>query len=168
VEADENADWKLTDFAKRVLGASQGNLEHELSFLASVNPENPASVDTGSPDEAPIEAAIGPTEHPSAHDASDSTADQQEVQPRKFGVDRVVSEPKAKTPGEMADIILGVLRSVRGVPERGFQVTVYGANPWNAMLTITPEAGPVRDAQIWRTRVQDIGARLRQDFELIY
>ena len=168
MEADENADWKLADFAKRVLGASQGNLEHELSFLASANPESTASVDTGSPDQASIEPAIGPSEHPLAHDASDSTAERQEVQPRKLGVDQVVSDPKAKTPSEMADIILGALRSVRGVPERGFQVTVYGANPWNAMLTIMPEAGPVRDAQIWRTRVQDIGIRLRQDFELIY
>jgi hypothetical protein len=35
------------------------------------------------------------------------------------------------------------------------------------MLTIKPEAGRVRDVQLWRQRVQDIGARLRRDFDLI-
>ena len=47
-------------------------------------------------------------------------------------------------------------------------VTVYGTNPWNAILTIKPEAGRIKDAQLWRERVQDIGARLRQDVDLVY
>lgn len=34
------------------------------------------------------------------------------------------------------------LRSIDGCPARGFIVTVYGSNPWNAMLTIRLEAGP--------------------------
>jgi hypothetical protein len=57
----------------------------------------------------------------------------------------------------MADIILNALRSIEGVPARGFVVTVYGTNPWSAMLTIKPEAGRIKDAQLWRERVQDIG-----------
>jgi hypothetical protein len=36
------------------------------------------------------------------------------------------------------------------------------------MLTINPEAGPIKDAQLWRTRVQEIGTRLRQDFDVIH
>ena len=31
------------------------------------------------------------------------------------------------------------LRTIDGCPNRGFVVTVYGSNPWNAMLTIRPE-----------------------------
>jgi len=45
-------------------------------------------------------------------------------------------------------------------------VTVYGSNPWNAMLTIKPEAGPIADPDLWRGRVRDMAARLRQDFDL--
>jgi hypothetical protein len=72
-----------------------------------------------------------------------------------------------RTAGELADIILNALRAVDGVPERGFVITVYGSRPWNAMLTIKPEAGRIKDVQLWRQRVQDIGARLRRDFDLI-
>ena len=36
------------------------------------------------------------------------------------------------------------------------------------MLTIKPEAGRIKDAQLWRERVQDIGVRLRQDIDLVY
>ena len=74
---------------------------------------------------------------------------------------------RLRTAGELADIILNALRAVDGVPERGFLITVYGSRPWNAMLTIKPEAGRIKDVQLWRQRVQDIGARLRRDFDLI-
>jgi hypothetical protein len=36
------------------------------------------------------------------------------------------------------------------------------------MLTITPEAGRIKDAQLWRERVQDIGARLRHEFDIVH
>jgi hypothetical protein len=68
----------------------------------------------------------------------------------------------------MADIILNALRVIDGLPRRGFAVTVYGTNPANAMLTINPEAGPIKDARFWRTRVQEIGARLRQDLDITH
>jgi hypothetical protein len=46
-------------------------------------------------------------------------------------------------------------------------VTVYGTNPWNAILTIKPEAGWI-NAQLCQERVQRIGARLRQDFDVVH
>jgi hypothetical protein len=62
-----------------------------------------------------------------------------------------------------------ILDSLRAIdcPARGFVVTVYGSNPWNAMLTIQPEAGPRIDGLLWRSRVQEIGVRLRDDFDII-
>jgi hypothetical protein len=67
---------------------------------------------------------------------------------------------------ELADIIMKSLRAIDGCPDRGFAVTVYGSNPWNAMLTIRPEAGPRIDRELWRSRVHDIGVQLRNDFDV--
>ena len=58
------------------------------------------------------------------------------------------------------------LRTIEGCPNRGFAVTVYGSNPWNAMLTIRPEAGPGIDRELWCSRAHDIGVRLRSDFDV--
>jgi hypothetical protein len=73
---------------------------------------------------------------------------------------------RCKTADELASIILKALQTLDGAPASGFVVTVYGANPWNAMLTIKPEAGPIADPGLWRGRVRDMAARLRQDFDL--
>jgi hypothetical protein len=35
------------------------------------------------------------------------------------------------------------LSEIEGCPQRGLKVTVYGLNPWNAMLPFGVEAGPV-------------------------
>ena len=40
------------------------------------------------------------------------------------------------------------LSQLEGWPERGVKVTVYGFNPWNSMLTIGVEAGPVPRADL--------------------
>jgi hypothetical protein len=37
------------------------------------------------------------------------------------------------------------MTKVDGFPQRGVTVTVYGVNPWNAMLTFGVDAGPVRN-----------------------
>lgn len=76
------------------------------------------------------------------------------------------SYDRRKTADELAGIILKALQTLDGAPASGFAVTVYGSNPWNAMLTIKPEAGPVADPDLWRGRVRDMAARLRQDFDL--
>jgi hypothetical protein len=76
-------------------------------------------------------------------------------------------ERRERTPAELAAIILNALQTLDDCPERGFEVTVYGANPWNAMLTIKPEAGPVADAALWRERAREMAVRLRQAYDLI-
>jgi hypothetical protein len=48
-----------------------------------------------------------------------------------------------KAPEELAAMILEDLSQIEGCPQRGVKVTVYGFNPWNAMLTYSVEAGPV-------------------------
>ena len=76
------------------------------------------------------------------------------------------SYDRRKTADELAVIILKALQTREGAPASGFVVTVYGGNPWNAMLTIKPEAGPIADPGLWRARVRDMAARLRQDFDV--
>jgi hypothetical protein len=79
----------------------------------------------------------------------------------------VTQEPRReiRTPNEMAAFISTTLHAL-GCPEDGFVVTVYGSQPWNALLTITPAAGPVQDAALWRARVQDLAVRLRKEFDV--
>jgi len=74
--------------------------------------------------------------------------------------------PRVMPCDEIAGIVMKSLRAIDGCPNRGFVVTVYGSNPWNAMLTIRPEAGPRIDRELWRSRVHDIGVQLRNDFDV--
>ena len=68
--------------------------------------------------------------------------------------------------GEMVSLFMKTLRTIENCPDRGFVVTVYGSNPWNAMLTIRPEAGPRIDRQFWCSRVRDIGVQFRNEFDI--
>jgi hypothetical protein len=52
-----------------------------------------------------------------------------------------VAGKQVRNAEEIAGIVMKSLRTIDGCPNRGFVVTVYGSNPWNAMLTIRPEAG---------------------------
>lgn len=72
-----------------------------------------------------------------------------------------------KTSDEIAKIILDALRTIDGCAKRGFIVTVYGSNPWSAMLMIKPEAGPVIDGPLWYSRVRELGVQLRRHFDVI-
>ena len=51
-------------------------------------------------------------------------------------------------------------------PKDGFQVTVYGATLWRAMLTITPTAGPIRNPKEWRDLTEGLAERLRERYDL--
>lgn len=76
-------------------------------------------------------------------------------------------QDRRKTADELAGIILKALQTLDGAPKAGFEVTVYGGNPWNAMLRITPEAGPLANAGLWRARVREMAVRLRQDYDVV-
>jgi hypothetical protein len=74
---------------------------------------------------------------------------------------------QTRSKSEMAEIILRALRSIDGCPRQGFEVTVYGERPWNAMLRITPAAGRVGDARIWRDRVRAMAYVLRGQYDVV-
>ncbi|MDB5619907.1 hypothetical protein [Tardiphaga sp.] len=83
-------------------------------------------------------------------------------------------EPQLSTEGQrtcnrakMAEIILRALRSIEGCPRQGLEVTVYGERPWNAMLRITPAAGKLPDAPVWRERVRAMAQVLRGQYEVV-
>jgi hypothetical protein len=67
---------------------------------------------------------------------------------------------------ELADIIQRALLATEGCPQNGFEVTVYGSRPWNAMLRITPAAGVLPDAKAWRARLQDMVQLLRDQYDV--
>jgi hypothetical protein len=48
-----------------------------------------------------------------------------------------------KTTEELAAMIHQDLSQIEGCPKQGVNVTVYGLNPWNSLLTFGVDAGPV-------------------------
>jgi hypothetical protein len=48
-----------------------------------------------------------------------------------------------KTAEELAAMIHHDLSQIEGCQQRGLKVTVYGLNPWNAMLTFGVDCGSV-------------------------
>ena len=73
-----------------------------------------------------------------------------------------------KTAAELAQMIEADLARHRHCPKQGFQVTVYGATLWRAMLTIKPAAGPVRNPQEWRDLTEQLADRLRSQYDLAW
>jgi hypothetical protein len=190
--ADESSDWSLVNFAKQVFGAKSAAPDVGFDFVepapAEIEPaptEDEAAPTAAKADQAIAlenEAAAGEDEIARAEDPDQAVEAEEIAAIEEIAVTDVEDVPsleatepetstkerQSRTASELADIILNAIRTDVGFPERGFVVTVYGASPWNAMLTIKPEAGSVRDARRWRERVQDIGARLRRDFDIIH
>ena len=180
--AEESTDWSLVNFAKQVFGAKPTPPEAAFNFVEPPPPEPPPAEEVATATVADAET-IAAAENDSVPKPDQTTDAEDAVKADEIPVIAVAEAQNLPTPeapqaaiegkrqqrtaSELADIILNALRAVDGVPERGFVITVYGARPWNAMLTIKPEAGRIKDAQLWRQRVQDIGARLRRDFDLI-
>jgi hypothetical protein len=175
VTPDEDADWSLIDLAKQVFGARNAS---DVGFdFAETKP----AAEDAPPTPLAAEVAVVEQREPATAKTSEEPSPASETAPPRAIAEAKEAELPApqveatkkdgrqfRTATEMAGIILNALRAIEGVPERGLVVTVYGTNPWNAMLTIKPEAGRIEDAQLWRERVQDIGVRLRQDFDLVH
>jgi hypothetical protein len=86
-----------------------------------------------------------------------------EVRPVRVGVP---GGKEAKTAAELARMIETDLAKHPQCPKDGFQVTVYGAALWRAMLTIAPAAGPIRNPQEWRNLTESLAERLRERYDL--
>lgn len=67
-----------------------------------------------------------------------------------------------RTADELATMILDDLSKIEGCPKRGFNVTVYGSNPWNSWLSFGTAAGPVRNRTELQTFCQIITDRLKR------
>ena len=177
--ADEGTDWSLVNFAKQVFGAKSAPPEAGFNFVEPAPTEDEAASTAAETDKVVAfddDLAAAKDEIAGVEDPVKA------IEPEEIAVTEVQDVPsteamkpdtgkdgrQSRTASEMADIILNALRADYAIPARGFVVTVYGAHPWNAMLTIKPEAGPIRDARLWRERVQDIGAQLRRDFDIIH
>ena len=175
--ADEGADWSLVNFAKQVFGAKSAAPEVGFNFVEPEPVEEQAAataaeiekVAAPESDPAPIPDQAASAEDPikAAEAPAIAVSEPEDVPSAEATQGASEGKRQLRTASEMADIIMNALRAVDGVPERGFIITVYGSRPWNAMLTIKPEAGRIKDVQLWRQRVQDIGTRLRRDFDLI-
>jgi hypothetical protein len=71
-----------------------------------------------------------------------------------------------KTAAELAKMIEMDLSRHPDCPKAGFRVTVYGWPRWQAMLTIEPAAGGIRNPREWRDLTQELAERLRRRYDL--
>ena len=71
-----------------------------------------------------------------------------------------------KTAEELAAMIREDLGKMDGCPKRGVTVTVYGLNPWNAMLTFGVAAGPIRNKAELRSCFEIILERLKRLYDV--
>jgi hypothetical protein len=71
-----------------------------------------------------------------------------------------------KTAEELAAMIRQDLSNIEGCPERGINVTVYGLNPWNALLTFGVDAGPVRNKADLQNFCEIVTARLQRLYDV--
>jgi hypothetical protein len=136
----------LIEFAQKFAAIPKG-IANESQPEKPPVPDTAAAVEPGSAGSPPpLPAAAPPDPAPAAPSAA--------------------SSKPLRSADEIAGIILKSLRTIEDCPARGFVVTVYGSNPWNAMLTIRPEAGPRIDRALWCSRVHDIGVQLRTEFDV--
>ena len=73
---------------------------------------------------------------------------------------------KTKTIEELAAMIHQDLSSIEGCPKRGVNVTVYGLNPWNCLLTFGVDAGPVRNRAELQGFCEIITERLKRLYDV--
>ena len=77
-----------------------------------------------------------------------------------------IPKKENKTAEELAAMIHDDLSMMEGCPKRGVNVTVYGLNPWNSMLTFGVEAGPVRNQVELQSLFEIITDRLKRLYDV--
>lgn len=110
-------------------------------------------------------AKVAPRTDPDAKDGLDTVATASAA-PASLEPQLSVEATRTLSHAEMADMILRTLHGIEGCPEQGFEVIIYGSAPWNAMLRITPAAGPLPHADAWRSRVRELVPLLRDQYDL--
>jgi hypothetical protein len=158
--ADEERDWSLIDFAKKLAGISETKPVAGFNFYEPV-PDSGALAPAFENEERKIAST------PDKDKDTQTAADLSSTHASQFIAATTSGKKQLKTPEEIAKIIMTALQSIDSCPDRGFIVTVYGSNPWNAMLTIRPEVGPSIDRRVWLSRVEELGVQLRNDFDVI-
>jgi len=68
---------------------------------------------------------------------------------------------------ELASMIREDLGKMNGCPKRGVKVTVYGLNPWNAMLTFGVDAGTVPNKAELNSFFEIIIERMKRLYDVV-
>src|ERR1700733_4731344 len=76
------------------------------------------------------------------------------------------SNQPLKTAAQARALIIEGLRQIPGFPSEGVTVTVYGFQPWGAMLAFAPNSTTVANATRYRIILVDIVYDLRKNFEI--
>jgi hypothetical protein len=63
-------------------------------------------------------------------------------------------------------LILQLLRQIPDFPHQGASLTIYGSDPWNAMLTFAPNSTTMAKANQYRTFLGEIICDLRKSFDV--
>jgi hypothetical protein len=143
----EDSEWDLVDFTKKVFGTHQTSAESISGLDVSAKVDEAKARWRTEPQTI---TAIGRDPAPNVHNPGSETPDISVPVTREAAASAATPFRAGKhgrqlqSATEMSNKILNALRRLNGVPDDGFVVTVYGSNPWNAMLTITPEAGGVK------------------------
>ena len=76
------------------------------------------------------------------------------------------SNQPLKTAAQARALIIEGLRQIPGFPSEGVTVTVYGFQPWSAMLTFAPNSTTLANATRYRKILAEIVYDLRKNFEV--
>jgi hypothetical protein len=91
-----------------------------------------------------------------------ATSDTHEIR----GLAPTTPAKEKKTAEELAAMIHRDLSQIEGCPTRGVRVTVYGLNPWNALLMFGVDAGPVPNKADLQAFFDIITERLKRLYDV--
>jgi hypothetical protein len=91
-------------------------------------PSQPTEVEEIESDPQQVEAETAPEPEP----------ERQPAAPKPYTISPIPEPRRHVSSGEIQDMILNALLAMPNAPKEGMTVTVYGYNPWNAMVTVAP------------------------------